>query len=345
MPPLVQVASSGSVGLNNGGDTVTLSDGTNSLSVSYGGEGGNNQSLTLEPDVTGTSYVQHSTASGSGGALFSPGTQADGSQFSGCDVLPQGPFAIHEIQGSGTASPYDGVLVFTTSNVVTAVGPQGFAIQTPAGLEDATIDTSEGVYVFTDSAPPVAVGDLVVVTGLVREFFGLTEITGSPVVDVVGSMPTPTPVVFDKNVPSPDPTAPSCAIEFECYEGMLVQITGGTVGASNLRFGSDPVAEVTVTAAGERPFREPGVEFPGLGIPSIATWDGNPEIFELDPDKLGLSNQVIPAGSRFDATGIIGFEFGDYEHWPSSLTVVPAARWAPSRTRSASAIRTPEGTT
>lgn len=322
---LVQVASSGSVGLNNGGDTVTLSDGTNSLSVSYGGEGGNNQSLTLEPDVTGTSYVQHSTASGSGGALFSPGTQADGSQFSGCEVLPQGPFAIHEIQGSGTASPYDGVLVFTTSNVVTAVGPQGFAIQTPAGLEDATIDTSEGVYVFTDSAPTVAVGDLVVVTGLVREFFGLTEITGSPVVDVVGSMPTPTPVVFDKNVPSPDPTAPSCAIEFECYEGMLVQITGGTVGASNLRFNSDLVAEVTVTAAGERPFREPGVEFPGLGIPSIATWDGNPEIFELDPNKLGLPNQMIPAGSHFDAIGIIGYEFGDYELWPTSLAVNAAA--------------------
>jgi predicted extracellular nuclease len=322
---LVQIASSGSLGLNNGGDTVTLSDGAINLSVSYGGEGGDNQSLTLAPDVSGTSYVKHTSASGSGGTLFSPGTQADGSQFSGCDVLPQGPFAIHEIQGSGAASPFDGVLVLTTSNVVTAVGPEGFSMQTPAGLEDNTVDTSEGIYVYTNSAPTVAVGDLVVVTGLVREFFDLTEITGNPVIDVVGSMSTPAPVVFDENVPSPDPTAPSCALEFECYEGMLVQITGGTVGASNLRFGSDPVAEVTVTAAGERPFREPGVEFPGLGIPSIATWDGNPEIFELDPDKLGLSNQVIPAGSRFDATGIIGFEFGDYELWPSSLTVVPAA--------------------
>ena len=30
---------------------------------------------------------------------------------------------------------------------------------------------------------------------------------------------------------------------------------------------------------------------------------------------------------------------------PSCMTVVPAARWAPSRTRSASAMRTPEGTT
>jgi len=30
---------------------------------------------------------------------------------------------------------------------------------------------------------------------------------------------------------------------------------------------------------------------------------------------------------------------------PSCMTVVPDARWAPRRTRSASAIRTPEGTT
>ena len=30
---------------------------------------------------------------------------------------------------------------------------------------------------------------------------------------------------------------------------------------------------------------------------------------------------------------------------PSCMTVVPGARWAPSRTRSASPIRTPEGTT
>ena len=321
---LVQTASSGALGLNNGGDTVTLSDGAISLSISYGSEGGNNQSLTLDPDVTGTSYVLHSTASGSGGALFSPGTRADGSQFPGCEVLPQGPFAIHEIQGSGAASPYNGVLVFTTSNVVTAVGPEGFAMQTPDGLEDATVDTSEGIYVYTDSTPTVAVGDLVVVTGLVREFFDLTEITGNPTVDVVGTSSLPAPVMFGDSVPSPDPTAPSCAIEFECYEGMLIKIAGGTVGGSNQRFNSDPVAEVLITAAGERPFREPGVEFPGLGMPPIETWDGNPEIFELDPDKLGLPNQIIPAGSHFDATGIMGFEFGDYELWPSSLSITAA---------------------
>ena len=103
---------------------------------------------------------------------------------------------------------------------------------------------------------------------------------------------------------------------------MLVEITGGSVTGPNQRFGSDPVAEVHITAAPERTFRETGIEFPGIaGLPE---WDGNPEVFELDPNKLGLGNDPIPAGSHFDATGVIGFEFGGYELWPSSLTVTPA---------------------
>jgi len=81
----VQTASSGALGLNNGGDTITFaSDAAETLAeVSYGGEGGGDQSLTLDPDVSGTAYVQHSTAAGSGGALFSPGTKIDGSPFGG----------------------------------------------------------------------------------------------------------------------------------------------------------------------------------------------------------------------------------------------------------------------
>lgn len=80
IPGVVQTASTGSLGLNNGGDTVTLlsASGGTLTSVSYGGEGGNNESLTRSPDFTG-SFVQHSTASGSGGALFSPGRTVDGS--------------------------------------------------------------------------------------------------------------------------------------------------------------------------------------------------------------------------------------------------------------------------
>ncbi|MEM7017861.1 MAG: Calx-beta domain-containing protein, partial [Pseudomonadota bacterium] len=80
---LVQTASTGQLGLNNAGDTITLNDGVNDIVVqSYGTAGGNNQSLTRAPDLTG-GLVQHSGV-GAGGALFSPGIKIDGSNFAAC---------------------------------------------------------------------------------------------------------------------------------------------------------------------------------------------------------------------------------------------------------------------
>ncbi|MCH9695270.1 MAG: lamin tail domain-containing protein [Gammaproteobacteria bacterium] len=265
-----------------------------------------------------------------------PGT-TNAANASGCSDPnpPELVFAeIFEIQGSGSATPFEGDTVITEGNIVTAVGLDGFAMQTPSSRSDGDINTSDGIYVFTGDAPAVAVGDLVNVTGTVDEFFDFTEFTSGPTVEVIGSgLELPAPVVFDAMTPSSDPTSPSCAVEFECYEGMLVTIDNGTVTGSNQRFGPDPLAEVHITADSTRTFREPGIEVPGIvGLP---VWDGNPEVFELDPDKLGLPNQEIPAGSSFSATGVIGYEFGGYELWPSSLTVTPAplphpvrrARW------------------
>jgi len=317
----VQTASGGSLGLNNGGDTVTINDGIEDVvSTGYGSEGGDNQSLTRDPDLFGPEpLVKHTIAAGSGGALYSPGTRVDGSQFDGCPKIPVGTFEIFEIQGAGSASPYAGLAVITEGNVVTAVAPNGFAMQTPDYRTDVDHDTSDGIFVFTGSVPTVAVGDLVNVTGEIEEFFGFTEFTKIQDLKVIGAEALPTPVTFDATTPSPDPTNPSCAIEYECYEGMLVEITDGSVTGPNQRFGSDPVAEVHITAASERTFRETGLEFPGM--PGLPVWDTNPEVFELDPDKLGLPNQIIPAGSSFSATGVIGFDFGDYELWPTSLSV------------------------
>ncbi|HKJ17920.1 MAG TPA: lamin tail domain-containing protein [Xanthomonadales bacterium] len=328
---LVQTASSGFLGFNNGGDSVILDDGTNVItSTSYGSEGGDNQSLTLDPDVTGSAYTKHSVASGSGGSLFSPGTKINGDQFDGCPVTA----AIFEIQGAGSTSPFVGNLVTTLGNTVTAVGPEGFFMQSPDASADADPNTSEGIYVFTDTAPAVAVGDNVDVTGEVVEFFDFTQFGASSVVTVVSSgNPLPTAVVFNETVPSPDPMTPSCAIEYECYEGMLIELPAAVVTGPNQGFGSDPIAEIYVTAGAERTYREPGIEFPGL--PGLPEWDGNPEVFEIDPDKLGLPNQLITAGSTVSATGALGYEFGGYEIWATSLTADVAPVIMPVREREA----------
>lgn len=248
-----------------------------------------------------------------------------------CEIPVVGPFEIWEIQGSGPDSPFVGQKVLTPDNIVTALSPSGFFIQTPSdpGRDDMDPDTSNGIFVFTggppmyDAVQAVLVGDLVDVTGIVAEFFGFTEFTSSPeVVFKNAGMTLPAAVEFDASTPSPDPMFPSCAIEFECYEGMLVHVENGTVTGPNQRFSSDTIAEVHITAAADRTFRETGIEFPGMaGLP---VWDGNPEVFELDPDKLGLPNEIIPAGSSFSATGVLGFEFGGYELWPTELSFTSA---------------------
>lgn len=239
-------------------------------------------------------------------------------------ILNDDPVAIHLIQGAGESSPLAGSEVTTPGNVVTAVGPEGFFVQTPAGSDDGDPDTSEGIFVFTGSPFPVTVGDIVDVTGTVEEFFGFTQLVGPHAVIPAGTGVVPAPVVFDAATPSPDPTAPSCAIEYECLEGMLVTASGAVVGPSQ-SFGSDPEAEFhAIATAGPMPFREIGAEYPGMsGLPpTVPIFDGNPEIFEVDPDKLGQPNVLAAPGDTYSATGPLGYEFGGYEIWASAPVAV-----------------------
>jgi len=273
------------------------------------------------------------------GDAFDPATEWDGfpsNTFDGlgahtvsCGAPPPPPppppppatAEIFEIQGSGLTSPLVGQTVTTEANVVTALAYNGFFIQTPDGRADADPETSNGVFVFTGGAPGVSVGDEVDVTGDVSEYFDFTELGGGPTVTVVASgVPLPAAVTLDDATPSPDQPQP--ATELERYEGMRVAVAGGRVTSGNQRFGSDPVAEAFVVAGPDRPFREPGIAYPGL--PGLPVWDGNPEVFELDPDRLGLPNQVLTGGSSFSAEGVLGYEFGGYELWPTALSVDPA---------------------
>jgi hypothetical protein len=279
--------------------------------------------MTMEGVVLTNVLTRFSTAlTGSGSVLdltltadTNGGTEAFAFQniiiaqgFQPDEPEPTPVLEIFEIQGDGASSPFNGDVVESLNNVVTALASNGFFMQTPTSRSDGNVDTSDGIFVFTGGAPSLAIGDMVSVVAEVDEFFGLTELTNNPVLTVTGSgLSLPAAVIFDAVTPSPDPTNQSCAIEFECYEGMLVQIANGSVTGSNQRFGVDPIAEVHITAAENRTFREIGIEFPG--IPGLPVWDENPEVFELDPDKLGLSNRVIAAGSTFSATGVIGFEF------------------------------------
>jgi uncharacterized protein (TIGR03437 family) len=83
---LVLTASTGSLSLVNGGDTVALLDPAGALveEMTYGGttplEGDRNQSLTRAPDIFGD-FALHQPLAEAAGRLFSPGTRIDGTPF------------------------------------------------------------------------------------------------------------------------------------------------------------------------------------------------------------------------------------------------------------------------
>jgi uncharacterized protein len=135
---------------------------------------------------------------------------------------------ISQIQGSGATSP-DAGTTQTTEGVVTLKLGNGFYLQDPVGDGDPT--TSDGVFVFTGTAPAVAQGDRVRLTAQVTEFNAgdaarpLTELTGATAITVIGSGNTVTPA----NVTLPM----ASAAELERYEGMLVRFTGPLTASQN----------------------------------------------------------------------------------------------------------------
>lgn len=250
-----------------------------------------------------------------------------GSHTAGCSGGGGGPAVVEiwQIQGSGTASPLAGQTVTTEDNLVTAVGPDGFFLQTPAERTDDNPATSDGIFVYTGTAPGVSAGDRVDVTGGVVEFHDFTELSGGVTVTVLSSgNPLPAPVAL-----APSGLCSAGVPELERFEGMSVKLENGTVAGPTDRFG-----EVAVTALASRPFREPGIACPGLsGLP---IWDGNPEVFEIDPDRMGLPNQDLAgAAVVVSAVGGLGYSFGDYQIWPVSLSVVGSAVPGPVRAEAA----------
>lgn len=189
-----------------------------------------NITLVFEADYTGpnsgtvnnTAYFSGTVSAGSNSAAFSAGLPA------ACQD-PTTHF-IHQVQGSGTASPIVGNVVTVQAVVVgdfqNGTGTlNGFHIQEELADQDSDPATSEGIFVFNST--PVSVGDLVRVQGTVTEFSGLTELTAATVTLCgQGDVIAPTLV-----------TLPLAAgTTWERYEGMLIELQSLTV-TDNFRLG------------------------------------------------------------------------------------------------------------
>jgi predicted extracellular nuclease len=236
---------------------------------------------------------------------------------------------IRDIQQAGHLSTLDDRPVADVPGIVTVVRNNGFWFQDP--VPDGDHATSEGIFVFTGSAPGVSAGDSILVDGVADEFFpggtatanlSITEIT-SPTIDPVSSgnpLPPATVIGDGGRVPpsaviDDDATgdvntsgsfdASTDGIDFyESLEGMRVQVDDAVaVGPSNA-FGEIPVVGDGSGNAGIDTVR---------GGVVIGPNDFNPERILLD-DTL-LPTPVLNVGDGFTTpvVGVMDYSFGNFK--------------------------------
>ncbi|KZL05007.1 Endonuclease/Exonuclease/phosphatase family protein [Pseudovibrio axinellae] len=152
---------------------------------------------------------------------------------------------ISTIQGEGSESDMVGDFVYVSA-LVTKVTSSGFYLQEEASDSDGNSATSEGVFVYTGSAPTVAVGDEVSLGATVTEYGGLTELTNVSDLVVLSSgneLPEYTQV-----------TLPLASQEvLESLEGMRISVSSGNDEALTVieNFNFDRHGQITVSAGNQ----------------------------------------------------------------------------------------------
>lgn len=259
---------------------------------------------------------------------------------------------IHDVQGAGAESPRAGQAV-TTTGIVTGVKSNGFFLQAPDAEADADPATSEGIFVFTSSAPPSAavVGNRVRVAGSVLEYRPSSDPTSPPVTEI-GS-PSVSFLSSGNALPAPvvlgaADLSPSSALDrLERYEGMRVRVEALVVVAPT----DGTVDEGTATARSNgllwgvlpgvaRPFREAGAD-PGVPLPAgspccVPRNDGNPERLRVDTDGLaGTLPLDVAEGTTL--AGVVG----PLDYGARAYTLLPEKAPVPSGGASARAVPAP----
>ena len=304
------------------GVTIAAGETSTTFTVQINGD------TTPEPDETFDVLVTNIVGEG----VTTTATQATGT------IVNDDAVHIYDIQGDGAHSPFVNSTT-TTTGQVTAVGDGGFFMQDAKG--DGNPNTSDAIFVFTNNQNPqgLSAGSVATVTGKIVEFFGMTEFTNSPPLAITFKKGKPTikPIVLDASTPSQDPAHPHCVGSFtqgdsvavqnwRCLQSMLVTLPDGVVSAPNFDASSQPLSEFYAYVAGlPRPYRGPGLPFgavidnPPAGYdPPI--WNAVPYVFGVDTSKL-LTATAMSGGMHFNATGVMGFDFGIGILWPSSFTI------------------------
>ena len=252
-----------------------------------------------------------------------------------------GPVAIFDLQGLGHTSPFVGQVV-QTSGVVTALASDGFYLQDAVG--DGNTGTSDGIFVFTATAPSVAVGNAITLSATVEESRGhtgaltLTRLatpTAITVTDASAPLPAatiiatdgsgraaPTQVIDDDGLSSFDPTTDGIDF-YESLEGMLVTVDTPRVVADTTGIG------LTYVVASD------GVGATGLNSRSgmtISARDANPETINIFRGGTHTQGDTLN-----DVTGVLTYfssrseSSGSYQINPTAPVTASVDRAHPAR--------------
>jgi hypothetical protein len=245
---------------------------------------------------------------------------------------------IHDLQGTGNTSPFNGQIV-TIEGIVTARRfNNGFFVQLPDAEADGDPATSEGLFVFTSSAPPAAaaVGNRVRITGTVQEFAPSTDPASPTETEIVTptvialSTANPLPAAVALSATNTDPAGP--IDQLERFEGMRVHVdslvvvapTQGTVNEANATASTNGVY-FGVLPTVRRPFREPGVEVPDplpAGSPCcVPRFDANPERIRVDSNGQATfgpndTTEVMTGAVVTNITGVLDYGSRTYTILP-----------------------------
>ena len=304
--------------------------------------------ITLGPVTSGSTLTTQLLISGAAAAGNHPVTVT----FTNSDTTPQtatctiavnvaavtGSVRIHDIQAAAHISPLNGQSVGGVPGIVTAVKSNGFYLQDP--VPDANDATSEGIFVFTSSAPTVSVGDSVKVSGTVSEFRpggsdGLTNLTTTEIVSPVivtvssgnalpapivigaGGRQPPTVIIDDDatgNVETSGLFQPATdGIDFfESLEGMLVRVNNPVaVGPTN---SFDETALLADGGANST------LRTPRGGVVISAT-DFNPDRLIIT-DGLAATPVVNVGATLASFTAVVDYGFGNFMLSPTAPVAV-----------------------
>ena len=281
-------------------------------------------------------------------------TNGDG-QNASCNISvavtnPGGYTPIYDIQGTGANAALQGVR--TTRGIVTKVSNNGYYLQDETG--DGNPLTSDGIFVFTSTAPTATVGQKLQITGTVVEFDvsgtganpaaeanPLTEFTNITSTIVLGTG-TITPTVVTLPLAS--------ASDFERYEGMLVTVQGPLTASQN--FFQGRYGQVTLSAGG-RLFKPTNQHRPGTAAAlaladlnarsTVLLDDGSSQQNPNPTPYIGADNTLRAGDTVASITGVIDYGLATNSNTSLSLyriqpTTTPSFTRANARTAAPPAV-------